>query len=69
MDRYTIQVRLYTRENGTFGGTVDSAFFSPENTLEVFDDALNIEDSFRVTPLNIMIRKNGKLISYKDLLH
>lgn len=68
MDRYTFYIRYYDHVNGTFISADSWDCVDSYQLLEDFQMMLDIEDNFRVTACNIMLRKNGKLISYKDLM-
>ncbi|MGL5013727.1 MAG: hypothetical protein ACRC6V_05470 [Bacteroidales bacterium] len=68
MDLYSIYIRYYTRATGAFVSADSWTCNSADQLLEDFQVMLDLEDAFRVTPCNIMLRKNGKLISYKDLM-
>ncbi len=72
MDKYTVQIRrydvdfnlIYTFENGPddreWVRDIVNVFLAPHTPSE-------LKHALQTTPLNIMVRKNGKLISYKDL--
>ena len=73
---YTIQAReyfspAYTREGFQYSHTFSMSFTNKKALKDMFKDlqkASFLDMSFKtITPTNVMLRKNGKLISYKSL--